>query len=105
MAIYVPEQPGAGGQRLAREHYRILAHSNRVGFFVLGPKKEASRKEAKGQGRKGTETMIIAMKLDSTREEIDEVTGIAKQYAYKARSCEVEHRVVIGVACVRQARG
>src|SRR5258708_2995638 len=110
MAIYVPEQPDAGGHRLAREHYRILAHSQRVGFFVLGPKKEATkkeatrkeatRKEAKGQTRKGTEPRIISMKLHSTREEIDEVTGIVKHYGYKVHSIEGEERVVIGVVGV-----
>src|SRR6267142_1106683 len=105
MAIYVPEQPGAGGHRLVREHYRILAHSHRVGFFVLGPKKEAAREEAtrkkaKGQTQKGTETMIISMKLHSTREEIDEVTGIVKHYGYKVHSIEGEERVVIGVVGV-----
>src|SRR6267378_3299529 len=100
VAIYVLEQPSAGGQRLVREHYRILAHSHRVGFFVLGPKKEATRKEAKDQTRKGTETMIISMKLHSTQEEIDEVTGIVKHYGYKVHSIEGEERVVIGVVGV-----
>src|SRR6202166_573324 len=41
--------------------------------------------------------MIISMKLHSTREEIDEVTGIVKHFGYKVHSIEGEERVVIGV--------
>ncbi|HTB94999.1 MAG TPA: hypothetical protein VK728_19360, partial [Candidatus Sulfotelmatobacter sp.] len=44
--------------------------------------------------------MIISMKLHSTREEIDEVTGIVKHYGYKVHSIEGEERVVIGVVGV-----
>jgi len=40
------------------------------------------------------------MKLHSTREEIDEVTGIVKHYGYKVHSIEGEERVVIGVVGV-----
>src|SRR6202163_4102482 len=44
--------------------------------------------------------MIISMKLHSTREEIDEVTGIVKHFGYKVHSIEGEERVVIGVVGV-----
>src|SRR6202051_4829903 len=44
--------------------------------------------------------MIISMKLHSTREEIDEVTGIVKHYGYKVHSIEGEERVVTAVVGV-----
>jgi len=72
-----------------------LAHSHRVGFFVLGPRK---RRRAKREREEAT--MIISMKLHSTREEIDEVTGIVKHFGYKVHSIEGEERVVIGVVGV-----
>jgi len=72
-----------------------LAHSHRVGFFVLGP-----RKRRRGEREREKATMIISMKLHSTREEIDEVTGIVKHFGYKVHSIEGEERVVIGVVGV-----
>jgi 3-deoxy-7-phosphoheptulonate synthase len=47
-----------------------------------------------------TKTMIISMKLHSTREEIDEVCAIVRHYGYKVHSIEGEERVVIGVVGV-----
>ncbi len=44
--------------------------------------------------------MIISMKLHATREEIDEVCGIVKNFGYKVHSIEGEERVVIGVVGV-----
>src|SRR3984893_7080022 len=41
--------------------------------------------------------MIISMKLHSSREEIDEITALVKEYGYKVYSIEGEERVVIGV--------
>ena len=100
MAIYVPEQPDARGHRLVREQYRILAHSQRVGFFVLGPGKKAKGQTRKAQNEREDTIMIISMKLHSTREQIDEVTGIVKHFGYKVHSIEGEERVVIGVVGV-----
>ena len=50
--------------------------------------------------REREQAMIISMKLHSTREEIDEVTGIVKHFGYKVHSIEGEERVVIGVVGV-----
>jgi 3-deoxy-7-phosphoheptulonate synthase len=77
-----------------------LAHSQRVGFFILGPRKEGKRQKRKAKRERKETTMIISMKLHSTREEIDEVTGIVKHYGYKVHSIEGEERVVIGVVGV-----
>ncbi|MGB9436021.1 MAG: 3-deoxy-7-phosphoheptulonate synthase [Candidatus Acidiferrum sp.] len=44
--------------------------------------------------------MIISMKLQATREEIDEVCAIVKNFGYKVHSIEGEERVVIGVVGV-----
>ena len=44
--------------------------------------------------------MIISMKLHATRQEIDEVCGIVKNFGYKVHSIEGEERVVIGVVGV-----
>src|SRR6059058_5972923 len=44
--------------------------------------------------------MIISMKLQATREEIDEVTKQVEHFGYKVHSIEGEERVVIGVVGV-----
>jgi 3-deoxy-7-phosphoheptulonate synthase len=44
--------------------------------------------------------MIISMKLHSTKEEIEQVTGIVHHFGYKVHSIEGEERVVIGVVGV-----
>jgi 3-deoxy-7-phosphoheptulonate synthase len=48
----------------------------------------------------GNRQMIISMRLQATREEIDQVTAQVEEFGYKVHSIEGEERVVIGVVGV-----